>query len=31
VKVEGINRSTGEYRIVLRGMLDKEDTKFDAS
>ena len=27
--VEGMNRSTGEYRIVLQGKLDKEDSKFD--
>jgi hypothetical protein len=28
-KVELINPETGEYRIVLQGTLDKEDTKFD--
>ena len=28
-KVELINQETGEYRIVLHGTLDKEDTKFD--
>jgi hypothetical protein len=28
-KVELINPETGEYRIVLHGTLDKEDTKFD--
>lgn len=28
-KVELINNETGEYRIVLHGTLDKEDTKFD--
>jgi len=28
-KVELINQETGEYRIVLQGTLDKEDTKFD--
>ena len=27
--VEGMNRNTGEYRIVLQGRLDKEDSKFD--
>lgn len=30
-KVEVINPETGEYRIVLQGTLDKEDTKFDES
>ena len=28
-KVEGLNMDTGEYRIVLQGTLDKEETKFD--
>ncbi len=28
-KVELVNPETGEYRIVLQGTLDKEDTKFD--
>jgi hypothetical protein len=28
-KVELINPETGEYRIILHGTLDKEDTKFD--
>jgi hypothetical protein len=28
-KVEAINMDTGEYRIVLQGSLDKEETKFD--
>jgi len=28
-KVEVINPETGEYRIVLQGTLDKEETKFD--
>ena len=28
-KVETINPETGEYRIVLQGSLDKEDTKFE--
>lgn len=29
-KVELINPETGEYRIVLQGTIDKEETKFDA-
>ena len=28
-KVEAINPDTGEYRIILQGTLDKEDTKFE--
>ncbi len=28
-KVESINPETGEYRIVLQGSLDKEETKFE--
>ena len=28
-KVELINQDTGEYRIVLQGTLDRDDTKFD--
>ena len=28
-KVEGVNPETGEYRIVLQGTLDKEESKFD--
>ncbi len=28
-KVESINPETGEYRIVLQGSLDREDTRFD--
>jgi hypothetical protein len=28
-KVEGFNLETGEYRIILQGTLDKEDSKFD--
>ncbi|MFQ5701731.1 MAG: hypothetical protein ACE5HU_07805 [Acidobacteriota bacterium] len=28
-KVEGLNLETGEYRIVLQGTIDKEETKFD--
>jgi hypothetical protein len=30
-KVDALNLDTGEYRIVLQGTLDKEDTKFDES
>ena len=30
-RVEGLNMETGEYRIVLHGSLDKEDSKFDES
>lgn len=28
-KVDAVNPDTGEYRIVLQGTLDKEETKFD--
>ena len=28
-KVEGLNLETGEYRIVLQGTLDREDSRFD--
>ena len=28
-KVESINPETGEYRIVLQGTLDKQETRFD--
>ena len=28
-KIEGFNVDTGEYRIVLQGTLDKEESKFD--
>ncbi|HET9480744.1 MAG TPA: hypothetical protein VFP98_03230 [Candidatus Polarisedimenticolia bacterium] len=28
-RVEGFNLETGEYRIVLLGTLDKEESKFD--
>jgi hypothetical protein len=28
-KVEGVNPDTGEYRIVLQGTLDKEETPFE--
>jgi len=28
-KIEGINPETGEYRIVLQGTLDKEESKFE--
>ena len=30
-KVEGFDIETGEYRIVLQGKLDTEDTRFDES
>ena len=29
VKVDGLNPDTGEYRIVLQGTLDRDDTKWD--
>lgn len=28
-KVEAVNPDTGEYRIVLQGTLDKEETKWE--
>lgn len=28
-KVENVNAETGEYRIVLQGTLDREETRFD--
>jgi len=28
-KVEGLNQETGEYRIILQGCLDREESKFD--
>ena len=28
-RVDALNMETGEYRIVLQGTIDKEDTKFD--
>lgn len=28
-KVEAINPETGEYRVVLQGTLDREETKWD--
>jgi hypothetical protein len=28
-KVESINRETGEYRVVLQGTLDMDDSKFE--
>ncbi len=28
-KVESVNPETGEYRIVLQGTIDREETKFD--
>ena len=30
-KVDALNMETGEYRIVLQGCIDKEETKFDES
>ena len=30
-KVDAINPETGEYRIVLQGSLDKEETKFEGN
>ena len=29
VKVDSVNRETGEYRVVLHGTLDLEETKFE--
>ena len=28
-KVDAINPETGEYRVVLQGTLDKEETRFE--
>ena len=28
-KVESLNPETGQYRIVLQGSLDREETKFE--
>jgi len=28
-KVEAINPETGEYRVVLQGTLDREESKFE--
>jgi hypothetical protein len=28
-KVEAVNPETGEYRIVLQGSLDKDETRFE--
>ena len=28
-RVEALNPETGEYRVVLQGTLDREDTKFE--
>jgi len=28
-KVDALNSETGEYRIILQGTLDKEESKFD--
>ncbi len=30
-KIDSLNPETREYRIVLEGTLDKEDTKFEES
>lgn len=30
-KVESINADTGEYRVVLQGTLDTEETKWEES
>jgi hypothetical protein len=30
-KVDSLNPETWEYRIVLEGTLDREDTKFEES
>ncbi|MCZ6568786.1 MAG: hypothetical protein O7B23_01340 [Deltaproteobacteria bacterium] len=30
-KIDSLNPETWEYRIVLEGTLDKEDTKFEES
>ena len=30
-RIEGFNPETGEYRIVLQGTLDKEETRFDSN
>lgn len=30
-RVESMNPETGEYRIVLQGTLDRENSKFDES
>ncbi len=28
-KIEALNNETGEYRIVLQGTLDNQESKFD--
>ncbi len=28
-KIESINPKTGEYRVVLQGSIDKEETRFE--
>ncbi len=28
-KIEALNPETGEYRIVLQGTLDREDSRFE--
>ena len=30
-RVEMVDRTTGEYRVVLQGILDQEETPFDRS
>ena len=30
LRVESVNPATGEYRIVLQGILDVEPTRFDS-
>ncbi len=30
-RVEALNPETGEYRVVLQGTLDKEETRFEES
>jgi hypothetical protein len=30
-KVEALNTETGEYRIILQGTLDRENSRFDGS
>jgi hypothetical protein len=30
-RVELVNQETGEYRIVLQGTLDREESRFDES
>ncbi|MFQ5717922.1 MAG: hypothetical protein ACE5IK_00095 [Acidobacteriota bacterium] len=30
-KVDAVNPETGEYRVVLQGTLDKEESKFETT